>query len=304
MPNQEKDIEWIDNFLKGKLSESEVVTFQKRLAEEATFADLFEEAQLIATGIRLNGLTKRVRHFQALGKSLDESGLEEETIGQAIRYERNMDVLERFKERGKELDEVAASVPKKGKLTSYLFNRYTSVAAVLLLLVTFWWANGNYSNVSIIEDLNEPFLNYQQAGTTQDYNEVMKEGKNAFFNKDYNTAIGKFLTISNQHNDIFYEAQGLLAYTYFNNRDYSKAINQFNLLINDYYDNLSIDYKDKNRLRWTRLLAYLGNNQEKTPFFIQELDFFLQNKSEKYQKKAELLQSKIDSNWRKLPFFK
>lgn len=300
MLNPKTDSEWMDGFLRAELSESEVVTFQQRLTNEPAFAALFEEQQLIATGIRLNGLNEKVLHFQALGKSLDAGGLEEATIGQAVRYERNMDVLERFKERGRELDEVNTKTPKKSKLISYLFSRYTSAAAVLLLLIGFWWVIGNYSNQSIIKDSNEPFLNYQQAGNSQQNNKAMEEGRAAFFKADYKTTIDKLSIITEQDNIVFYEAQGLLAYTYFNNQEYSKAISQFDLLINDYYNQLTIDYQDKNRLRWTRLLAYLGSNQENTPFFKKELAFFLQNKSEKYQKKAQLLQSKIESNWRKL----
>ena len=300
MPNSRTDMEWIDGFLQGELSESEVLTFRERLTTEPAFAVLFEEQKLLADGIRLSRLIEKMRHFQELGQEIDEGLLDEGTIGEAVRYDKSLEVLERFKEKGKELDKVATQEVTKRSLTSYLFSRYSAAAAILLLLISFWWVNGNYSSHSIIKDLNEPFLNYQQAGIPQNNNKILKEGKTTFFSGDYKTTIDKLLIIQKQDTDAFYESQGLLAYAYFSNQNYSMAVNQFDLLINDYYNRLTVDYQDKNRLRWTRLLAYLGNNQEQTPFFKQELAYFLQHDSEKYRQKAVVLRDRLNSNWRKL----
>lgn len=301
MPNPETDIEEIDSFLLGKLSSSARADFEKRVATDADFATLFSEQKLVSDGIRLARMSEQVGYFQGLNVLAEdvEMEVEENIIGEAVRVEKNLDVLARFRERGAELDEEESKKEPKTKILSISFIRYAAVAATFLILVTFWWADLNYSNSSIINDLNEPFLNYQQAGTSPKEN-IIKVAKKDFFSGNYQKAIDNLLLIRKEDGTVFYEAQGLMAYTYFNKADYTNAINQFDLLIGSYYDSLSIEYQDKNRLRWTRFLAYLGDNQKDSSFFQKELDFFLNNKSEIYRKKAQLLQTSLNSNWRKL----
>lgn len=300
MPKSRTDSEWIDGFLRKELSDKDVVIFQGRLAQESAFASLFKEQQLLADGIRLSMLSNKVNHFQQLGQKIDGDLLEDQTIGQAVRYDKNLLVLERLREKGDILDKVEKQQTTKWSLTKYIFNKYAAVAAMLLIVLSSWWLNETYSNKSIIKNLYEPFLDYQQASTSQNNHTTLEEAKNAFFMGDYKIAISKLLTFSEKDNNIFYEAQGLLAFAYFHNQDYSMSIKQFDKIIS-YQDKLSVDFQDKNRLRWTRLLAYLGSNQVQSSFFKQELTFFLNHNSEKYREKAILLNKKINSNWRRLP---
>ena len=243
MLNPTTDIEWMDGFLRKELSESEIVAFQQRLAEEPAFAALFEEQQLIITGIRLNGLNKKVRHFQELGKSLEEGGLEEATIGQAVRYERNMDVLERFKERGRELDEVI-EMPIKRKWNWQL------AASILLpigLFFSFW------SNHSANQLAQENYANFPIAGTmgnisTEEGFLLYKEGKY----EESMIALDKI----NPNNNHYLEAQAIQGEILFQHQQkYQPAFQKFNSILaqNKLLEKQNQDFRE--RLEWNIVLT-------------------------------------------------
>ena len=304
MPNPKTDQEWIDCFILDQLAGEEKIDFQQRLEKDTNFSDQYQEQLLIAKGIRLSLLKKQLSHFQELSILEDDTeDLEEGMIGQAMRHEQNRSVLERLKERGKILDEESLPQNKKSAFINTTFFKYISAAAVFIFLITFWWADNNYSNNSIIQELYEPLLDYQQAGETQNKSVVLNNAKVAFFNEQYEATINALRKINEQDGALYFEAQGLLAYSYFSNKDYSMAINQFDLLLSDFYNSLSIEYQDNNRLRWTRMLSYLGNDEENGQAFQRELNFFLNNKSEIYRSKAQSLQMKLDSHWRNLVLF-
>jgi len=183
-----------------------------------------------------------------------------------------------------------------------LFNpvpRYAYALSILVLLVagSFIWANYNYSNNSIVQALHDPILDDTQADIPTN-KELLDKAKMAFFKEDFKAAISLFSGIED-NNQYYHEAQSLLAYSYFRNDQFDQAITQFNRLLEDgFYTKLPNSYKNENKLRWTRLLAYLGAKKTNETQFSEELNFFLTNKSEVYQKKAKVLESKMNSLWR------
>ena len=296
MLNSKTDMEWIDGFLRQELSESEVATFQERLAKEPAFAALFEEQELILNGIRLHQLSDKVRHFQQMGHEIDEGLLDDGTIGEAVRYDRSLDVLERLKARGQEMDEVEeVQQATKRSFIRAIFNRYSAIAAMLLFLVCFWWVNGNYSSQSIARDSIEFPLSNQSMKNSSKGN--FNIGKKSFFNKDYEKALKILEEVPLGNNDYF-EAQVLLAYNLFEMKKYDESINQFNQLIDKDFESLPNIYKNENKLRWNRLVAYVGKNNLLSPIFQQELEFFLNSKSDFYRNKAIKLNKELNSTWR------
>ncbi len=296
MLNSKTDMEWIDGFLRQELSESEVATFQERLAKEPAFAALFEEQELILNGIRLHQLSDKVRHFQQMGQEMDGNLLDDGTIGEAVRYDRSSAVLERFREKGKEMDEKEElqQATKRG-LISYIFSRYAAAAAVLLFLVSFWWANEYYSSQAIAKNSIEFPLSNESMKNPSKGN--FNLGKKAFFNKDYEKALKILEEVPLENNDYF-EAQVLLAYNLFEMKKYDESINQFNQLIDKDFESLPNIYKNENKLRWNRLVAYVGKNNLLSPIFQQELEFFLNSKSDFYRNKAIKLNKELNSTWR------
>lgn len=181
------------------------------------------------------------------------------------------------------------------KRPNTIFRSILSIAAgfLLLLMLSIWWAEQNYSNEVIIAEFHQPILDDTQADKTK-INETLKEGEKAFFQEDFTKAIALLSNLPETDSEDFYKGNFILAYAYFRNENYTQAINLFNQLSNQYYPFLPPTYKNKDKIRWTILLAHIGNEQENEAFFRQELAYFLNSKSEFYKKEAESLQAKLD----------
>ncbi len=179
---------------------------------------------------------------------------------------------------------------------------FSMTALVLLGIGSFSWANWNYSNKAIVQEFHEPLLSNVEASQPSN-KEYLDQARKAYFANNFRLAEQRLTQISNTDDDDFYEAQSLLAYTYFNLQKYPDAIKQFDVLLQQYFNKLPIDYKDEYRLRWTRLLSYVGQSNTNSDFFRAELNYFLnESESEIYRKKAAALKTKLQSAWRNLVF--
>lgn len=177
-----------------------------------------------------------------------------------------------------------------------------SIAASLLLLISVggvFWANSRFSAPAIAASLVEVPMENSSMSEIQDITALSK-GKDAFFKGAYEEAKQLLLRITPTASDTYYEAQVFLAYIYFEQKKYEESIYQFDQLLDKDFDALPNTYKNQNKLRWNRLLAHVGNHQTETTFFKEELFFFLNNKSNFYQQKANQLQARLNSPWRKI----
>ncbi len=161
--------EWIDTFLQGRLSEMERSQLQQKLKKDANFATLLEEQQAIANGIRLARLSEQVRYFRGLNVLADGREVEEELIGEAIRVDKNVEMFERFRERGQQMD-------REVKLSSR--RKWLGIAAsILFLLGCSWYAlffDSKTQYELLAEKYNEP---YPAFGITKGHKEELQRNQ-------------------------------------------------------------------------------------------------------------------------------
>lgn len=210
----------------------------------------------------------------------------------------------------KEAQIIKAELPKDYLRTASNRERFRvikksfSIAASILLLISMssvFWANQQFSSPVIAASLVEKPMKNTSMSTIPDITALSK-GKEAFFKEQYEEAKQLLLRITPTTTTIYTEAQIFLAYIYFEQKNYVAAISQFNQLLGKDFEMLPATYKNKNKLRWNRLLAYVGKEETNTTFFKKELAYFLNNKSTFYQQKARQLQAMLNSPWRKIVF--
>lgn len=234
MLNPETDIEWIDGFLQGQLSTLKIITFQQRLKNDTSFATLFEGQKVLADGIRLARMAEQVRYFQSLNVLAAEDVIVDETmIGEAVRLEKNLAVLERFRKKNE-----AVEIGKAVKISKRK-NWQLIAASIIFLLGLSWYfllfeSKNEYQLLA--EKYNEP---YPAFGITKGNNENLQK----------------------------IQTKGLLFYT---EKKYQKAIPflKKSLLSDKYNENylyLSICYLETNQL--DSAYTYLQN----TPIFLPVL---------------------------------
>lgn len=178
-----------------------------------------------------------------------------------------------------------------------------SVAAgfLLLLAVGVWWANRNYGDEALVVQFHAPLLDNIQADTPLE-KDLLKAGETYFFNGDFESAKSSFALIQSENGQAYYKAQFLLAFANFRTGDYAASIQGFNQILSEHFELLPIAYQNEDKIRWTRLLAYLGNGQFEDALFQEELAYFLNGKSEIYRNQAKTIQEKLNSPWRKFTF--
>jgi len=246
MLNPQTDTEWMDGFLQGQLSTTEMVIFQERLGRDPDFSALFEEQKLLVDGLRLARMSEQVRYFQGLnvlaeGEEILE--LEEEEIGEAVRLDRNLDVLARFKERGEELDSVV-ELPKR---RTWNWQLAASLLLPFGLILGLWSA---YLGNQLPE---KAYVNFPVAGTMG--NEPATEGFLLYKEGKYEEALIA-LNKTNQENSLYAEAQALQGEILFKQQKaYPKAYQKFNNLLaqKNLLAQQNQDFRE--RLEWNTLLA-------------------------------------------------
>lgn len=196
-----------------------------------------------------------------------------------------------------------SEVSASGNIVSLLARRIRIVAAIVVLGIVglVGWANSQYSGLAIAQSLQDSLLDDTGMGQIN-VDSIMAIAKGCFFGKEYERALREFSLVP-RNSKHYPEAQILKAYTFFQLQEYQSAISLFDEWIDDNYDQLPNQYRNENKLRWTRLLAYVGANDTDTDFFKLELYYFLNSNSEHYSDKAEQLKNKLESPWRRVVFF-
>ncbi len=265
------DQEWIDAFLQGKLSKEEIITFQQRLTNEAALSLLFKEQKILTDGLRLAQLSKKVQYFQGLNVLAEgeEVALDEASIEEAVRVNRNLEVLERFRGKGERID--AKNVIKVQRKSIMVKLAMAASIALFVLAGLFLWNKQQYSNHSLV-------ALYQIESTSADRKETSNE------------------TISEKDKQFLYY-QYLYASELLANREYKKAKEAYsNILQNQTTLNYNIKEINFEAVTWNLILIDLALGKEKE--VAEQLKQLLASSiSNKYKKDARSLQEKINSFW-------
>ena len=265
--------ELIYKYYEGSLSKAANKAFEENMRHEA-----FRQA------VRLHGQLQQVFH-----KELDDDELRGKVKAAAKRYHQS-------------------SVGIKQRQPSRLINlqgkrTLLAMAAAIIALIVFGtviWANLNYSNSAIVQSFQEPlFNNITKSQITQD--DIFYSGREDFFKEQYPKAEAAMLNISSENKN-YPEAQAILAYCAFYQKKYEAALPYFDKLLDEYYEQLPEHYKNREKLRWSRLMVLLGLGQHNNASFQEEIQFFIHGKSAHYREKAKQLQKVLQSPLRKITF--
>lgn len=210
---------------------------------------------------------------------------------------------QQFKQAGARYHERTASQSTPGKVVSLWSRRIRIAAAIVAVAIVslLGWANNQYSDSAIVFALQDSILDDANMGQV-DKDTIFPNAKGRFFQEDYEEALNGFSSVS-EDSKHYPEAQILKAYTLFQLQDYPAAIGLFNHWIDRRFSDIPNEYRNENKLRWTRLLALVGSGQTHSEFFSQELNYFLNSTSDYYRAKAQQLKSKMESPWRKVVLF-
>lgn len=264
--------ERIQQYLDGALEGKELQDFEKQLQADK---ELSEELALVKAVRPAIAMQQRIEEKEkGLNKTLEGFGAEffpEESVNEGKRREMS---------------------PR----------RLLAIAASFLLLLGvlgIFYANQRFSSKALASNFLESPLKDTNMGQ-QDEEAILKTGKTAFFSADYDKTKQALQAIKRDAGPAYYEAKIFLAYTAFQEKDFKLAISQFTELLEKDFNQLPNTYKDANKLRWNRLLAFVGNEQSDLPLFKEELAYFLNNKSVFYQQKASVLKQDLENPLRSL----
>lgn len=265
--------ETIQQYLDGELKGKALQDFKDQLQSDSALSEEVELIQAVRPAVALH---QKIR-------------TKEERLHQTL----NRMGTDYFVEEKKE---------EKGKVRP--IRRIGALAASFLLLISilgFFYAQQRFAASHLAATYLENPLSDTNMGQ-DDKESVLKKGKTAFFAADYKTAKQLLQTIPQASASAYYEAKLFLAYIAFQEKNYPQAIGKFSELIEQDFDQLPNNYRDANKLRWNRLLAYIGNGEENTALAKAELAYFLNGKSIFYAQKATDLQQDLESAWRSLVF--
>lgn len=259
MKDRQNDL--IDRFFTGDLTEEEDREFREKMTDKS-----FSKA-----------VDLQVRLRRQLTERRNESD-----IGRLLR------------------EEAAKAGSSTGAVVSPLRRyRWALIASVLILLAgaSLWWSGNQYGNEALIARFHEPVLDDTQAGVPQ-ARDLLREAKRAYFREDFVRAENLSAAISPADSVFYAQAQALNGYALFRQKKYPAAIDQITRVLNTITLDLSFPAGGSDKLRWTRLLAYLGAGREDDPVFNEDLRFFLDGLNESYRLRARELQQRLNSGWR------
>ena len=273
--------ELIERYFEGKLSEKEKITFRSQLHNAE-----FREA---------------VKFHEALLNVIEqETQSKENTYNIEDLFLDSMSVPLQLSESKNNVDKKEAVIIPLRKQPFFILK----IAAGLLILVfssALLWVNASFSDQAIVENFHEKFSPNLLMGTSEQ-ELAFKNGKIEFRNGNFKKATELLERIDNQDKSKYYEAQCLLAFCQFELKKYDKAIKYFNKVI-EKKEHLPNHYKeDIDKIRWSRMLAHIGNNQMNSDVYKTELEFFLSHPSDFYKNKADQLKQQLNNPWRVLVF--
>ena len=180
-----------------------------------------------------------------------------------------------------------------GKIISFGRRQMAIAASVLVLLTfgTFWNANQNYSNPSLVasyHDLPSPSVGLK--GDAENNSDLFKEVAAAYSSKDFAEAIRQLSSV--QPSPSYNKAQFHLGNTYLEVNQPQDAIKVFQALLK------IRDVRYQEEVEWLLAVAHLQNDDLSST--NKQLNEILQNKDHSMYEKALELKKQLNSFWRKL----
>ncbi len=185
----------LEQYLRGELSESEVVALQARLANEPQLASTLNELQNIQDGIRYHRLQEKLTEIQSweidiVNEAPNDSF--EADVNQAIRFSKQKELLAEIK--GFELAEAEVPTPTNSKQQLHR-TWWTMAAGIAILLSAAWFLwDGERENAMTNEELFAEYFEPYPANMVKRGGEVdsLMMGYLAYESGDYVTAIEIF----------------------------------------------------------------------------------------------------------------
>ncbi len=187
----------IENYWLGKMSQNDIETFEKKLAEDDNLREEVKAYEDIFTGFEGLKIQHKIKNWSA----------------EEINLKKNVE-----------------AVPS-GKVRSLSIRRLMSIAAALLFLVIgYQFTVRPYSDNSIYKDLYSDKNTYTNIKSASTNNHPLQEGYDAYQNKEYDKAYTFFQDVSNENNH-YATAQYYLAHTLMQQDNFQEAIAPLNYLI-------------------------------------------------------------------------
>ena len=261
----EANINNIEAYLGGNLSDSETQAFALRIEEEADLANSVATYEVGEDAVEL----------------LIENNLREELKQLQIESTTAKVVPMATKERKLT---VATKQPAKRR---NLFSSFAAAASVALLLGFFTFQQTSTDNL-LAEHNTFVMSEVNRSGDVANTVHPLAIGMDAQKNGDYTTAINFYKNIPTD-NARYNESQFLLGHTYYANKAYSEAISQFGKVV------VTGDIRYQEQAEFYQLLSYVANDQQDANFHTL-MNKMLSDKTHDSHQKATDLKSDLD-NW-------
>ncbi len=220
MENRFLNMEKIDRYINGQLSDDENAEMRQRIAEDESFRKLFDDMEIITDGIRKSAASSSVE--EKLAKLKETIHLEEDTEIEESTHEGIADEEEQIR-----LEPTEIQYPQAGKTivlgfpVAEIINRYKiAIAAAVSLVVVAWFALNPFGTLSGPELFAEHFEPYPNViGMTRGADQQQVDQRTAAYmaydQGDYAQAVevfGKILPESDDQTlDLFYLGNAYLA---------------------------------------------------------------------------------------------
>jgi len=206
MENRFLNMEKIDRYINGQLSDDENAEMRQRIAEDESFRELFDDMEIITEGIRKSAAASSVE--EKLAKLKETIHLEEDTEIEESTHEGIADEEEQIR-----LEPTEIQYPQAGKTIvlgfpiAEIFNRYKiAIAAAVSLVVVAWFALNPFGTLSGPELFAEHFEPYPNViGMTRGADQQQVDQRTAAYmaydKGDYAKAVDVFAQILPESDD-------------------------------------------------------------------------------------------------------
>ena len=233
-------LEHIDNYLKGNLSESEHIAFEKQIRENKELEET----------VRIQKQLFELHDFKTLEIPSENKNQKDITHYKTqLRTKENQDLYNKIREIGIEYTEAN---PKRKK--NYL--NYYIAASIALIFGTFLLLNTQTSlNTYYKENVNwEELPSFIDKGKSDTF---FTQGERLFKNKEYTKAIASFKKIEAEE-ELYPYSLLYIGASYDQLNQNEKALEAFDTL------SQITTFQEKSKAYWYKMLLYLKqNNQEK-----------------------------------------
>jgi len=239
-----KDIEIIENYLEGKLSDQEVKDFDQRLTEDSDFNKLFKDIKILIEGIRFSTRKSVYDQLKIVEEKLPDINL---------------------KRSGKQ---TSIFTPKPSKKVRPLYLKIAAIAAILI---------GAYfiSPISKIVYYNSLYNSnlefYEGLGDNITRSDNQQESlKSTAFNYYYKKSFSEANEFFNNNKDKTANSLIAHAYTYLKLKDYENAVQ----LLKNVIENKSPQYDEFfiEQAKWYLAITYLKTGDiEETRILLNQL---------------------------------